>query len=83
MIENGYKLHKNGDGTWSVIDAFKGNPITFEGKLQIALKEEGQSGFSSISTVRILNATPKTAADDYLDPSARLKHEVIKRGYLK
>jgi hypothetical protein len=31
MIENGYKLHKNGDGTWSVIDAFKGNPITFEG----------------------------------------------------
>ena len=40
MIENGYKLHKNGDGTWSVIDAFKGNPITFEGKLQIALNEE-------------------------------------------
>ncbi|GAA5665574.1 hypothetical protein FHW72_002115 [Ochrobactrum sp. RC6B] len=40
MVENGYKLQKNGDGTWSVIDAFKGNPITFEGRLQIALNEE-------------------------------------------
>lgn len=39
MIENGYKLRKNGDGTWSVIDAFKGNPITFEGRFQIALSE--------------------------------------------
>ncbi len=40
MVENGYKLQKNGDGTWSVIDAFKGNPITFEGRLQVALDEE-------------------------------------------
>ncbi|MBB4095976.1 hypothetical protein HGG72_16350 [Ochrobactrum pecoris] len=40
MINNGYELHKNGDGTWAVIDAFKGNPITFEGKLQIALNED-------------------------------------------
>ena len=40
MIENGYKLQKRGDGTWSVIDAFKGNPVTFEGRLQIALNED-------------------------------------------
>lgn len=40
MIENGYELHKCGDGTWSVIDAFKRHPITFEGRLQIALNEE-------------------------------------------
>lgn len=40
MIENGYKLHKMAMAPRSVIDAFKGNPITFEGKLQIALNEE-------------------------------------------
>ncbi len=40
MPENGYKLQKNGDDTWTVIDAFKGNPITFKGRLQIALSEE-------------------------------------------
>ncbi|WP_374788800.1 hypothetical protein [Brucella oryzae] len=68
MVENGYKLQKDGDGTWSVIDAFKGNPITFEGKLQIALNEDEASGFSTVSTDRISNATPKTAADACLDP---------------
>lgn len=40
MIENGYQLRRDGDGTWSVIDAFKGHPVTFEGRLQIALREE-------------------------------------------
>lgn len=40
MIDNGYKLQKHGDGTWSVIDAFKGHPVTFEGRMQIALNEE-------------------------------------------
>ncbi|WP_113500055.1 hypothetical protein [Brucella sp. NBRC 12953] len=40
MIENGYKLRKDDDGTWSVIEAYKNEPAEFEGKLQTGLTEE-------------------------------------------
>lgn len=35
-----YELQRNGDGTWSVIEADTRRPITFQGRLQISLTED-------------------------------------------
>lgn len=39
MIENGYKVRQEQDGTWSVIEAYKNEPVEFDGKLQTGLTE--------------------------------------------
>ncbi len=40
MAENGYAVRQEADGTWSVVDVFKGEPVTFKGHLQTTLSEE-------------------------------------------
>jgi len=40
MAENGYAARCEADGTWSVIDVFKSEPVVFKGHLQINLSEE-------------------------------------------
>ncbi|MEJ5079779.1 MULTISPECIES: hypothetical protein [unclassified Ochrobactrum] len=40
MADNGYAARHEADGSWSVIDVFKGEPITFKGHLQTNLSEE-------------------------------------------
>jgi len=39
MIENGYKVRQESDGTWSVVEAYRGEPVDYKGKLQTGLTE--------------------------------------------
>lgn len=39
MVGNGYDLRQESDGTWSVIDVFKNEPVTLEGHEQVKLSE--------------------------------------------
>jgi hypothetical protein len=37
---SGYELQRNGDGSWSVLEKGTRLPITFKGRMQVALTEE-------------------------------------------
>ncbi|QWK79151.1 hypothetical protein [Ochrobactrum sp. BTU1] len=39
MINNGYDIRLETDGTWTVIDVFKGEPVAIKGHLQVGLTE--------------------------------------------
>lgn len=39
MIKNGFDIRRESDGTWAVIDVFKGKPVEIEGHLQVGLTE--------------------------------------------
>lgn len=39
MIENGYAVRQDDDGSWSVIDVFKDEPVTLEGRRLTGLSE--------------------------------------------
>lgn len=39
MVGNGYDIRRESDGTWSVIDVFKNEPLTVEGHEQVNLSE--------------------------------------------
>lgn len=39
MIENGYKVRQESDGTWTVVEAYRDQPVEYKGKLQTGLTE--------------------------------------------
>jgi len=39
MAENGFAKRQETDGTWSVINVYKSEPVTFKGHLQTKLSE--------------------------------------------